>query len=150
MNALSCLAIRWDLLIMLHPVDELDAAFSKYPDLWDARATSLITSAKLAKIEGVGAPLWASHISKGLKGATTLHTNELSNCEISQCSAAQFACASLNFNLVWFLCRNQWQTEQCAWSACKGDRECAQEQTVVWHYLCDPPTTHRGASEGMC
>ena len=42
---------------MLHPVDELDAAFSKYPDLRDARATSVITSAKLAKIEGVGAPL---------------------------------------------------------------------------------------------
>jgi hypothetical protein len=49
---LSCLANTCDLHIMLHPADELDAVFCKYPHLWEALDTSLIPAAILAKIEG--------------------------------------------------------------------------------------------------
>ena len=97
---------------MLHPADKLDAVFSKYPHPMprDALATSLITVATLAKIKE-GTPLWPSHILKSQGGATTLHTHESSTRKTSQCMAAYFVCASLGVDLVWLLCRNQWQTE---------------------------------------
>lgn len=84
----------WSAYNVLRPVDKIDTAFSKYPHLWEALATALITTAMLAKING-GAPLWASNVSKGLGWATrTLCTHE------SQHTATHFVFTSCI--LKWF------------------------------------------------
>jgi hypothetical protein len=37
---------------MVHLADDLDTPFSQYPYRWDALAVSLLTTARLAQIEG--------------------------------------------------------------------------------------------------
>ena len=86
---LSCLANTCDLHIMLHPADELDAVFCKYPHLWEALDTSLIPAAILAKIKG-GHHRDPHTSLKARAGPHLLYTHKLSTCEIFQQSATLF------------------------------------------------------------